>query len=272
MSPSHFLIGDDSLNDPTADGRLPDAAEKVFRTVGNAARQDLQHDHHGARIHELVQHAQQLTDAVIREVVEASPTARRPACCEGCAACCHLHIVVTSVEVLAIAAHMHDQMTSENLADVRERIDGHIEQTDGLDASARRQIRPACPLLESGRCAIYSVRPISCRGWNSLDRSVCDADIANPEANAKTPVNLGQYVLAGRVVEGLAAASHSMRLENRPLDFARGLRIALDDPAKTAMAWRAGTDVFAEAVNERVFPGSRDFDEERARTSLWNSL
>jgi len=254
-----------------ANKRLHDAADRVFRTVQNAARKEIEEDREGTNVNDLLAHANQLTDSVIREVVDAEPTTGRPACCEGCAACCHLHIVAFPVEVVAIAKEMRDQMSPEHLADVIDRIDVHIERTTGLDASERRQIRLACPLLEAGRCAIYSFRPISCRGWNSLDRSACDADLANPSANVTTPVNIGQYVLAGRVAEGLGAASHSLGLDSRQVDFVRALRIAMEATDTIARAWRSGLDVFGESVNEKVFPGPQDSDQASAREALWQN-
>jgi hypothetical protein len=213
-----------------------------------------------------------MTDSIIRQVIEMEPEAQRPVCCEGCTACCHLHVVATPVEVLATAEYIIDQMRPAQVAEVLQRIELHIELTEGMDAIARRSVRPVCPLLESGRCMVYSVRPISCRGWNSLDRSVCDADLANPSANVSAPVNLRQYVLAGRVAESLSAASHSLGLEARPLDFVRGLRIALNDLQTAVEGWRTGTDVFAAAVNENVFHEPPDPERDQARNELWSTL
>ena len=257
---------------PDSNDWIRTASDQVFRSVGLAAKRDLQKDPSGTQISQLVMQAQQLTDSIIRETVEYGPKDRRPACAEGCSACCHLHVVAHPMEVLAAADFLCQIKTSEELAEIQQRIVGHLEQTNDLDAEARRSIRPACPLLNDGRCEIYPVRPVSCRGWNSLDRSVCDADLADPSLKVATPVNLGQYVLAGRVTEGLAAASHSQRLESRPIDFVRGLQIALKDSQNCAREWRAGSDLFSAAVNDTVFPGEPDPDEEDARMTLWKSL
>ncbi len=257
---------------PDSNDWIRKASDQVFRSVGMAAKRDLQKDPSGTQISQLVMQAQQLTDSIIRETVEYGPKDRRPACAEGCSACCHLHVVAHPMEVLAAADYLRQIIPFEKLAEIQQRIIRHLEQTDNLDAEARRSIRPACPLLNECRCEIYPVRPVSCRGWNSLDRNVCDADLADPSLKAATPVNLAQYVLAGRVTEGLAAASYSQHLESRPIDFVRGLQIALADPEGSAHEWRAGRGIFSAAVNDNVFPGLPNPDEEEARMTLWKSL
>ncbi len=260
------------MNELDSNDWFRNASDQVFRAVGTAAKKDLQQDSYGTQISQLVQKAQLLTDSIIRDTVEYGPINHHPVCAEGCNACCHLHVVAHPMEVIAVAEHLHRTTTREELGEIQQRINQHIDQTNGQNAEARRSIRPACPLLKDGRCEIYSVRPIACRGWNSLDRNICDADLADPSLKAATPVNLGQYVMAGRVAEGLAAASFSLSLESHAIDFVRGLRIALEDPELSARLWRGRGDVFSAAVNDTVFPGSQNVEEEDARLSLWNSL
>ena len=260
------------MSDMTGLEWLQNASEKVFRTTGNAALRDLQNDPEGKQLSQLVQNAHQLTDSVVREVVEFGPVTQRPACCEGCTACCYLHVVATPMEVIAASTAIHERLSPSHIEEVEVRIERHIEQSAGIDGPTRRTMRLPCPLLDNGRCMIYAVRPISCRGWNSLDRSVCDADLAAPALGTKTPANLGQYVLAGRVAEGLAAAGHSLGLESQQVDFVRGLQIALKDPSGTAAAWRAGDEVFNNAENNRVYPDPATAEQKTNRMNLWNSL
>ena len=249
---------------------LQNAAETIFRAVGEYAREEIRTGRVG--LVELVQQVQQFTDRIVREAVEEGPDTHRPVCCEGCSACCYLHVVASPMEILAIATLIRMEWPTERIGELKSRIRKHIAATERMDASTRRQVRIPCPLLTSGRCDVYSMRPLSCRGWNSLDRSTCEADLASPTENKATPVNIRQYVLAQRISEGLAASSHSQSLECQPLDFVRGLQIALDDPSAVTTAWRNGSDVFADARNERVFPGPRDPELDAARNRLWNSL
>lgn len=243
----------------------------MFETATASTRQALASDSLGIAIPQLVRDAQQMTESLVKEVIELGPVEQRPACRERCTACCFLHVVASPMEVLAIAQAAHDKLSTNQLSELRRKIDEHLSTTADLNAAERQRIRLACPLLEQERCSLYEHRPNSCRGWNSLDKSVCDADLANPDSHLETPLNLGQYIIAGRVVEGMSAACRSLHLEHHTLDFVRGLKIALDDPA-AAKDWRAGADVFQSAVNARVFPSQTDAEDEQARTQLFDSL
>jgi len=255
-----------------AQSGLAGAADSVFRTAARASHDALSADPTGTRLPELVADAHGFVDKVVQAGVAASPADERPVCCVGCTACCYLHVVALPSEVLAIAKHIERAFSDEAREALRQRMKLHIDATQGLDADRRRQLRLPCPLLVEDRCSVYPVRPISCRGWNSLDRGLCDADLAEPSRGAVARLNLTQHVLAGRVAEGLTAASHALGLEHRRLDLVRGLQTALADLGAAERAWRSGTDVFGEAVNDEVFPGPDDPEENRARARLWSQL
>ena len=260
------------MSEAVAQSALACAADRVFLTAARAARDALADDVSGSRLVDLVADSLQFVDGLVHDGVATSPADERPVCCAGCAACCHLHAVASPPEVIAIARHVERAFSDEARAALEHRIDAHILATQGLSAEQRRQVRSPCPLLVDDRCSVYQVRPISCRGWNSLDRGVCDADLADPARGTPARLSLIQYVLAGRVAEGLAAASCALGLEHRPLDLVRGLQTALADSGHAERAWRAGTGVFRGAVNDEVFPGPGDPEEVRARALLWSRL
>jgi hypothetical protein len=255
-----------------AQSNLAGAAEWVFRTAARAMRHTFSPDRATTPIADFVADAHGFVDRVVEASVAAAPPNERPVCCAGCTACCHLHTVALPPEVLAIARHVECEFSSEAREALRQRMAAHVEATQGLDAARRRQLRLPCPLLVEGRCSVYAVRPMSCRGWNSLDRGLCDADLTDPSRGMVARLNLGQYVLASRAAEGLAAASQALGIEHRRLDLVRGLQTALEDPAGAERAWRTGGDVFGEAVNDKVFPGPADPEEDRARAQLWGQL
>jgi hypothetical protein len=260
------------MNAGNGQADLAGAAEWVFRNAARAARNAFAADACHIGLTEFVADAHAFVDRVVDAEVAKIPADERPVCCVGCAACCHLHTVALPPEVLAIAKHVEREFSDEARESLRHRMQAHIDATQGLTAGQRRQLRLPCPLLVEGRCSVYTVRPLSCRGWNSLDRGLCDADLADPSRGTTARLNLRQYVLAGRAAEGLAAASHARGIEHRRLDLVRGLQKALADPNGAEQAWRAGGGVFREAVNDEVFPGPGDPEEDRARAQLWSQL
>jgi hypothetical protein len=252
---------------------LAAAADAVFQKSAKAMRGELLQVQRGEmEISDVVTRAHRLADELTQEIVAIGPATERPTCCAGCAACCHLHVVATAPEVIALAEHVQKTFDPSARQRLDERIADHIEATRDRDGAERRGLRTACPLLENDRCTAYAVRPIACRGWNSLDRSACDADLANPSAGITAPLNLGQFVLAGRVTEGIRAACYARGLEHRLLDLSRGLKIALADLAGTVGNWLGSGQVFETAVNDLVFPAASEPAEDRERSRLWGSV
>jgi hypothetical protein len=101
---------------------------------------------------------------------------------------------------------------------------------------------------------------------------MCDADLVAPERGINAPLNIGQYLLAGRVNEGVRAGSHSLGLDQRLLDLPRALQVALEDPQGTAEKWFNGETVFESAVDSNVFPVEEDPAETAERQRLWSQL
>lgn len=259
---------------PTANTALKSTAEALFVTAAQATVAGLKRVQGGEEtLVSLVTNAVQLVDQVIAEVLTLQPAAGRPACAVDCAACCYLPVAATPLEVLALAEWWQAHADSSEQAILNQRLTTHIQTTACDTRSDRQRLRVACPLLAGTRCTVYSLRPITCRGWNSLSRLSCDADYANPAQQLTTPIHSGQMLLASHVLEGLRAGANQLGLEHRLLDFARGLERALIDPTSMRNRWLAGEPVFAGTIAEEVFPATTmDTAEERARAHLWALL
>ena len=78
----------------------------------------------------------------------------RLACSRGCKSCClNPRLPITSVEFAAITWYAAEKLAGET----REKVKGQL---------ARRASSPQCPFLVEGVCAIYPVRPLSCRQFH----------------------------------------------------------------------------------------------------------
>jgi Fe-S-cluster containining protein len=179
------------------------------------------------------------------------------ACAPGCAMCCHQHVAVCVVEAVAIAGELAAR------PELAARLAAAAPRIACLAAPERRRARLACPFLEpDGRCAIYAVRPLRCRGLHSRDAAICraqterpneaarerDARHAPPDAFPLAPVRIADAALAG-----LAAAQRDAGIAGDTLEMVAALALLLASPER-GQAAMAGMDDLAES---RLDPAQR---------------
>jgi Fe-S-cluster containining protein len=95
---------------------------------------------------------------------------RKSACRQGCFFCCSQPVEANLPEVLLIADHLRRNLSPEAMSALRRRIDVHGEKV-----KANPYGNALCPLNVDGNCTVYEARPLSCRGFNSLDVKECEA-------------------------------------------------------------------------------------------------
>jgi Fe-S-cluster containining protein len=158
------------------------------------------------------------------------------ACQSGCDHCCYQSVGVTPPEALAILAHVQATRSLEELDTLRARLREYRAKTRDLAAHERVSPDLPCPFLEGRACSIYPVRPLSCRGMNSLDRSVCEMKLHDPATReASLAGTLPGHVLIEpirafhAISAGLQLAlAECFGLDMRPLDLAWALDLLLE--------------------------------------------
>ena len=177
------------------------------------------------------------------------------ACKAGCAHCCYQAVGVTAPEALAVFDYLAKTLSTAELASVAARVAEARERTRGLSAAERFSPEHPCVFLESGRCSIYEVRPLSCRGMNSLDAAECEKRLNEPEARAEflatgagsrsfmEPIRAFHAVSAGLQL-GLAEL---YRLDMRPLDLIAAIHLIFTRGESAARDWIAGRASFESA-------------------------
>lgn len=185
-------------------------------------------------------------DDLVEAVAKRLPPQRPCACEPGCAYCCHLKVLVTAPEALALAAHLRATLDDAALASVRARVAASDARTHGLDTDARTAQREPCPLLEGGRCVGYAARPAACRGANSADVGACEQNFGGEDV--PVPVYKAQLQIAEAVRIGVANGAMMCGLDGRPLELVAALRVALEDAAALE-AWTRGEPVFEPALD-----------------------
>ncbi len=189
--------------------------------------------------------AGQLCDDVSEALAERAFAQRDPrACTAGCCWCCY-QMVTTSPPVVffltqAVAASGDE---ANALADDTRKAAVGVR---GLGARDRLALRLACPLLaEDGTCAVYPVRPLACRGWNTYDAEACRQSVESPDQAPETQVHVPQVRIAHAVESGVVAALRAHHLAAEPVELIGALAIAIDEP-KALSRWLRGKDVFAD--------------------------
>ncbi len=212
---------------------------------------------------ELARRVNELTDRSIAQVHEACQDGHEIACRSGCTYCCMFPVAASAPEVLAIAAHVRERFDKDRQAALDRRVGANISATEGMAMSRRDRVRLDCPFLEAGRCSVYEVRPVACRGYSSYSVEDCREDFEHPGTGVDVPTNALRELVYGAIREGLAVACRSASVEHRLLELVRAYRIASDDPT-LAETWRSRPEAFETATGERVFPGpwSDELDQE----------
>ena len=96
-----------------------------------------------------------------------------PSCQLGCCHCCRYRIVTNIAEVRTLAQHVKREFSPEQRQALRRRTQQWHEWDDSLrgrrpsaDMAGQTDLsryEPYCPLLVSGACSAYGVRPMVCR-------------------------------------------------------------------------------------------------------------
>jgi hypothetical protein len=212
---------------------------------------------------ELAQTIDELTDRSIMQVHAACHDGHRVACRSGCTYCCMFPVAASAPEVLAIATFVRERFDEERQVALNARVEANISATDGMDMSQRDRVRMDCPFLEAGKCSVYDVRPVACRGVSSYSIDDCREDYEHPGTGVEIHTNGLRELVFGAIREGLGIACKSASVEHRLLELVRAYKIASEDSA-LAETWRSRPEAFEAATGESVFPGpwSDELDQE----------
>jgi hypothetical protein len=206
----------------------------------------------------LARNAMAATSRLIESLLARAP-AGAVACGAGCAHCCYQSVGVTPPEALAIFDHLSQTLAEADLQRVAARVGAARARTRGLSAAERFSPELPCPFLDeaAARCTIYEVRPLSCRGMNSLDAAECEKRLRDGDARAAflasgvgsrsfmEPIRAFHAVSAGLQLG--VAELHG--LDMRPLDLGGALDLLLNGAQSLPEDWIAGGRPFESALS-----------------------
>jgi Fe-S-cluster containining protein len=193
-------------------------------------------------ISEISGRAVAIADDAIHNARLTDPPRAPSTCKEGCAWCCYKVVGTTVPEVLRIVTHLEQTCSPAEIEATRQRVALAHEQRKSSTNSGRSL---ACSLLVDNRCSIYSVRPLTCRGFNSSDAHECERSL-DPLQHAVVPAYAPQQRLATLVLDGVRAGLTESGLSATLLELTAAMHRALTVPDAFDQ-WRAGKPAFDSA-------------------------
>ena len=203
------------------------------------------------KIIEIAAGASAFTDEKISEAKSTYESPKPIACKEGCDWCCHVRVEVEAPEVFRIIAYLQANSSLGELQKTIERIKSLDDQTRGMRTMQRARKKLPCALLVDHRCSVYQVRPLACRGDNSMDAGQCEASYKQGHpAGINNQSWARQLQLALSVRAGMSAGLKESGLQSDSLELTAALRIGIETP-NALERWLAGERLFKNAVVAR---------------------
>jgi len=209
------------------------------------------------KLSETVALASRLAEQAFEETATEKSHPEQIACRRGFSYCCHMRVVATVPEIIALHDFIALNRSTNEVAALRRRIAALGEVTSGLTDEQWGAGYFPCPMLVEGLCSAYSVRPLDCRGYNSTNLAACEAAAKDylewdvPRDELLMSVN--KSAQAG-LLQALAREGYRPRL----VELTAGLRIAFED--STAIdRWIEGENPFAGAELDPSDPEQRAF-------------
>jgi Fe-S-cluster containining protein len=165
------------------------------------------------------------------------------ACRDGCAYCCYVPRVLVTLPELARIAEAVATWPADQIVALRARLEAHAAAE--ASGTAAPSLGPPCALLVDGRCSVYDVRPLVCRGQHAYDVRECQAHY---ESGTSLTLQLTLVLDAVQgAVDGVASALHEVGLRPTLFSLSRALLLALENPKAISLA-AAGLASLASAT------------------------
>ncbi len=189
------------------------------------------------------------------------------ACQSGCSFCCHMRVVATVPEVLAIADEIRRSWDSRKTSELKHRTSILRRKSRGQTDEQWGNDRHRCPMLADGRCSVYDKRPLDCRAHNSQDVGACERAWID-YLDWDVPVNFHMQASYKHLQAGLLEGLAKMGLPARLVELNAALNIALEDE-QARNRWRSGEPIFEDAELDALDPEQLAFTSVPAAKAPW---
>ena len=158
---------------------------------------------------------------------------RPVACGAGCPHCCVLNVAVLLPEAAVIAAWLELKFHDEQRVELITLLKKQADRVRWMEDSERIHRKVVCPFLDkAGRCGIYPVRPLVCRGVTSLDKQACchQFDPSNLDDPEGVPMDTVRKMVIDATFGALAHALEQHHYSSRSIELSRGVAAFLEKP------------------------------------------
>ena len=163
--------------------------------------------------------------------IAAAPDAGTLACRAGCAWCCYFTVDVRAAEVFGILDFVEQSLAPAEKARIYTEVRANSAMLRALGEGGRVTRNLKCPFLSEGRCAIYPVRPQSCRNYHATDAAGCRQSYEEPDNLDIDPEFApGVYQTGAAHVEAFSGATSEAGYDARAYELNRALDAALSEP------------------------------------------
>ena len=147
-------------------------------------------------------------------------------CKVNCTFCCHNQVSITPIEILLIVEYIKNNFSPEETIQLKDRINQLDKLTGNMNAFQRKKAKKPCALLVDNKCSVYPVRPLACKGWNSLNVQDCETAFnSDTESDIKTLI--APIVITNSVSLGISNSLKQVSLNSDVLELNAALKIAL---------------------------------------------
>jgi Fe-S-cluster containining protein len=208
------------MTQPTPGSRPWDETlRRAFARPREAARRFAQSARTPVEAWALLDHLHAAAD----DAVQHAPQRREHACAPGCFFCCFLWTDALPLEVLRIADYLRRTAPPEVLAEVRRRLSERLTAPLGA--------RPCGLLTAEGRCAVYSIRPLTCRGFHSFSKDACQVSFEQRTTDPTAALDEPLHMLVAAMQQGVERGLAEHGFESGWVELNEALLHALERPA-----------------------------------------
>lgn len=167
-------------------------------------------------------------------------------CGSGCNYCCHPPVSAAVPEVANIVAYVFSQLPEAEQDRIMARVEQVYTRVHPMSGKERAATNVACPYLDEGRCSIYPVRPLACRGFNSTSRADCQSVFETSTKDKPIPAYVPLLASAQGLKEGLLGGLKSSGLKTPLVDLVRASHKLFAELEDNLKRWAGGADVFSD--------------------------